>query len=164
MTHEQKKQLLYHTIGAALTALLIAQPGAGFMVIFLAPALFVWMPFTIYSAIRHPHVRRWQATRILVWLVALLVIIASHHLREQAYRQSAEELLDRINDFSLLHGRYPASLEEIGLSQGEQRKLPGRPDYVYTNGKPFFFYRDTMRPFGIYIYDFKSHSWHLRPD
>lgn len=88
-----------------------------------------------------------------------------NHLRQATTRHNADETVAAINSFAGAHGRYPATLDEIGIDRRQVRdKLGSMSGYSYDKGQPHLGYPDTFTPFGYCGNDFAKSSWRCLAD
>lgn len=150
---------------AGLSVLLFAQRGLGFMVILVAVALLVWIPYSAYAAITKPEIRTSQLVRVLIWMLVVPLVFGIHNIRRERMRRDADKLVARIDEYLRTHGHYPATVDEIGTSRQQVRDMFGSPSgYFLLNGRPSLFYPATFAPFAACSYDFKAAKWACRAD
>jgi len=160
-----RNKILATLLAAGLSVLLFAQKFLGFMVIFVALALLVWIPYSAYVAITKPDIRTSQLVRVLIWMLVVPVVFGIHHLRQERMRRDADKLVARIDEYLRTHGHYPATVDEIGMSRPQVKSMLGSPSgYFLLNGRPSLFYPATFAPFAACSYDFKAAKWACHAD
>ena len=144
------------------------------MVFLCAPAnhFFFLLPFLLYLAGRFAHglwvmrrhpARRWsQAVGLGMWVAAVTVVGVAHEHHAAVAREDADRVLAVLLHQRWVHGAYPASLPEAGLSSGPSWRV--RVSYALVQGEPLLTYRSTRNPFDWYVYDFAAKAWTVRPD
>lgn len=152
-------------LGAAVFVLALSIRHMGFALILVMLAWILWLPYSIYVVIRHPHNRQSQITRVLIWLIAAVLVAGIHGFRHHTTRQQADTIASDIRDYARQHGHYPATLSEIGMTSSELKETLGSAFYYpRDNQPPHFFYGVTYEPFAVYAYDFERQAWEYIPD
>ena len=145
---------------AAVVVFVLAQRGVGFMVIFMVLGLLVWIPYSFFVIARKPEQRRWRLACIGIWVLAVPLVYGVHSYRHETTRRNADEMVAAIEAFHRASGRYPATLDEIGIDREQVKdRLGSMAGYFVQNGKPHLGYPDTFTPFGYCRYGFDKHAW-----
>lgn len=150
-------------LAAGLLALICSQRYTG---IFLDAFFFVWvfwLPYSAYVLLRKPAARRRQLWRLAIWFGAAGWIALVHTYHHHAARHYADEVVAKIEAYRSSAQRYPASLDDIGISNEAFHQRLSFAHYSADNGNPSLFYAGTFEPFSTYAYDFRLHTWRYRP-
>ncbi|MDD4963687.1 MAG: hypothetical protein PHI11_07200 [Gallionella sp.] len=165
MTTTASKRKIYSSLLlAAVTVLLVAQSGAGFVLLLLFWPLFIWASYSAYIILFVPEGRTNQLIRVMIWVVAVALMVGIHHLRYVTTRQNADAIVATIHRYAVTHGKYPATLDEVGINRQQLRDKLGWSGYYCETGTPRFFYKGTYLPFESYHYDFSQNVWKHRSD
>lgn len=140
---------------AVLGVLLSVQMMAGYLV-FVAIFLLFWVPYSLAVIVKSRERRKIQAVKIGIWLSMFAVVLGIHLVRYVNVRNYADSVVKKIKIFQKQHGFYPANLEEVGISQEDNKDKLGLARY---SNKPMFSYPDTMLIFHMWSYDFEKHEW-----
>jgi len=158
------KKKIYSTLFAAvLFVLFLGQRYAGFMLLLAAFPLAVWMLYVFGEAVTNPDLRKCQSIRIAIWLAAVGLVIGIHFAYHITTRHKADEMVSAIENYRAQYGRYPATLDEIGI---DRQQLRARLGMAYYSGKApaLLAYGVTYVPFDTYDYDFEKKAWRYRAD
>lgn len=158
------KKIHSSLLAAAIVVFIVGLPGSGFMVFLVALPLLVWIPYSVYVIITKPEMRTNQLIRVGIWVLVVPLLYGIHYFRQVTTRRNADEIVAEVNSFSRIHGRYPATLDEIGINRQNLKGKLGYSSYFFNAGKPILFYKKTMTPFGICDYHFETGSWICRAD
>ncbi|MGA8049635.1 MAG: hypothetical protein WCA09_05600 [Burkholderiales bacterium] len=164
MPKEPKKKIRSSLLAAAIVVFIVGMPGSGFMVFLVALPLLVWIPCSVYVMITKPEMRTNQLIRVGIWVLVVPLLYGIHYFRQVTTRRNADEIVAEVNGFSRMHGRYPLTLDEIGISRKKLKEKLGFSGYLIYTGKPRLWYHTTMTPFGMCDYHFETGSWICRPD
>lgn len=74
-------------------------------------------------------------------------------------RADAGEYVSKIERFHKINHRYPADLEEAGISKSELSSRLGLSGYLLKDGNPNFFYAATYIPFDVWSFNFAKQEW-----
>jgi len=160
MTDPEKSRLKHPLLRTAIAALVLgtlfsmkmAAVGLGYIAVFLI----FWLPYSLYVVIRKPELRKVQSYKIGIWFLMIAIVLAIHHVRKVVTRNYADSVVLKIEQFHQKQGRYPDSLEEVGISRVELKDNLSLPHY---SNKPQFYYPDTVMIFHMWAYDFGKHEW-----
>ena len=164
MRKEPMKKINSSLLAAAIVVFMVGLPGSGFMVFLIALPLLVWIPYSVYVIITKPEMRTNQLIRVGIWVLVVPLLYGIHYFRQVTTRRNADEIVAEVNSFSRIHGRYPATLDEIGISRQNLKGKLGYSSYFLNAGKPILFYHTTMTPLGVCSYYFETGSWICRSD
>ncbi len=160
------RRRIYHSLWlATATVLFVGQSGFGFVLILVCLPLFVWLSCSAYIILCIAEQRAQQMIRALIWLLAVALIVGVHHLRDVSTRHQADEVVFLIKRYAQTHGRYPATLDALGIRRLQLQERLGRAGYFYHEMEmPYFYYKSSFSAFDTYVYDFKKSVWIFRPD
>ncbi len=137
-------------------------PHGGFILIFF---LLFFIPLSLYSGFvmyRKKDERKLRATKLVIWAVVIIVILATNYNRHINTRFDANAIVKSIEKYKSDTGDYPNNLEIIGVSNQHLRKQLGMSGYYYNDGKARLFYSVTYIPFDTYSYNFELKVWQYR--
>lgn len=155
------RSLLPTAVTAALLTLLLAQRHAGFV---LGMLLLFLIPGGCYSAfiiVARPAKRNLQATKVAIWAVACVVVVAVHGVMHVSARRYADTVVQSLQAYARLHGHYPPTLEAAGVSPNEFHQRLGLSNYTLAGEVPRLAYGTTYMPFAVEQYDFDRHEWQV---
>jgi hypothetical protein len=155
----QIKALRSTFIGAIVVTFLLCQRHAGFMVLFEAICVLVFVAISIWVSIHRPQQRSIQAAKVGVWLLSIGIVIGVHIILAERTKIDAQKIVDAIITYHASHGAYPPNIESIGYSESERKSMIGFGGYFFTNGQPDFFYASTYVPFETENFDFSKRIW-----
>lgn len=137
----------------------LAQPHAGFLLLpLLIPLAFVMMQ-SLFSILFKPGAKGWHLARLIIWLSAIATVVGVHYYRYQDTRQSANEIVAKIEQYTRHNGHCPDTLDDIGINPQEADSMLGSSGYMCANSEPTLFY---IAPFIIkdrYVYNFTRNVW-----
>ena len=136
----------------ALFSTKMAAVGLAYVAIFLM----FWLPYTLYVVFSKPERRKAQLYKIGIWFLMIAIVLAIHQVRKVVTRNYADSVVLKIEQFHQKQGRYPDSLEEVGISRAE---LKDKLDMPHYSNKPQLYYADTVMIFHLWTYDFGNQSW-----
>ena len=151
-------------VGAGLLALVLSQRHAGIFLNAFVIVWVFWLPYSAYVLLRKPAARRRQLWRLAIWFGAAGWIALVHTYHHHAARHYADEVIAKIEAHRASAQRYPASLDEVGISDEAFHERLSFPHYSVGTGSPSLFYGSTYEPFSTYSYDFQRHTWQFHPD
>ena len=150
---------------AAVAVVVLGQRGLGFTVVFVVLGLLVWIPYSLYRMAKKPEQKRWRLAVMGIWLLVVPIVHGIHAHRHETTRRNADQMVAAIEAFHRANGRYPATLDEIGIGREQVKdRLGSMSGYFVKNGEPRLGYPDTFTPFGYCHYDFGKHAWRCRVD
>ncbi|QSX79388.1 hypothetical protein [Agrilutibacter solisilvae] len=158
----QLRPFIGTAVFCAVVAFLTAQVHAGFMLIFVAPILAIWLLYSIYIAVKQPARRRTQSIKAGLWLVMVGGVLLTHWHYHRAARDAADAAVGSILRYRASHGAFPESFEAAGV---HGLRKDWRVMYLRRkDGRPILFYPATFVAFDKYWYDFEDRSWVYQPD
>jgi hypothetical protein len=143
-------------IAASLLGALFALHGMATGLVFVAIVMMFWLPYSLFVIVRNPARRKVQSQKVGIWMLMVAVVLAIHLYRHHDARGYADSIVQRIDQFRNMQGRYPDNMEEIGMSTAELKVRLITP--YYTN-RPKFYYANTMAGFHMWSYDFEKREW-----
>jgi hypothetical protein len=160
MTDPEKPKPKHPLLRTAISALVLgtlfsmkmAAVGLGYIAVFLI----FWLPYSLYLIIRKPERRKVQSYKIGIWFLMIAMVLTIHQVRKVVTRNYADSVVLKIERFQQGQGRYPDSLEEVGISRAE---LKDKLSLAHYSNKPQFYYPDTVMIFHMWAYDFGRHDW-----
>ena len=150
-------------ITCGLVALITAQQYAAVLLMLVLPPLFFWLIYSAVVAYRKPQKRKWQLTRVAIWLVTIFLVFGVHWLRHHAIRVEADRIALAVENYKKKNGAYPANFEAIGEDSNRLRR-ESMLFYRFNDGSPSLMYSSSIGPLDRYSYDFQSRSWAYGPD
>ncbi|MDR3054980.1 MAG: hypothetical protein LBU53_06200 [Zoogloeaceae bacterium] len=150
-------------IAATIFSVFSASPGAYFILFPGTLCVFIWGIVAGVFAWKYPPIRKIQAARVGVWVIAITAAFVVHHVRDSALREQADALVTKIQTYTATNGHCPATLEDIGQSTKEIRKTL-RGSYGCHENTMRLFYRSSTTLFDIWSYDFEKNEWVFVPD
>jgi hypothetical protein len=146
-------------LAAALVMFSLAQPHAGFMLIFLAIPLLPWTAYSVYIMVAKPLKRCVQAQKLAIWMLVCCSVIGIHYARHLAAKTRAQDVVSAIEAYSSIHGYFPQTIDAVGMTEKELRVKLSYAAYGLHEGKPYFFYASTYVPFEQEAYNFETKKW-----
>ena len=144
----------------AISALILGQKGAGFMLYFLVPVMLVYMAVSAWRIRKQPQRLPELPLKMLLCLTTISSIAMLHsHYHKQA-RLEADLIAEKVRAYQLQHHAYPKDLQAAQV----QSTSASRTHYQYQNQTPTLFYPATFWPFEVYAYDFQQQAWQHQPD
>ena len=151
-----KHPLLQTAIAAIVLGALFSMKMAAVGLAYVAIFLIFWLPYSLYVVFRRPDKRKVQLYKIGIWFLMIAIVLAIHQVRKLVTRNYADSVVLKIEQFHQKQGRYPDSLEEVGISRAE---LKDKLDMPHYSNKPQLYYADTVMIFHLWTYDFGNQSW-----
>ena len=149
-------------IAACGVALLLSLRHMGFVALFVAVPLSLWLAYSVYAIATRPERRSDQTIRVAAWIAAMTAIAASHAYLHVSTRSRADALVAAIRQHLSTSGDCPTDLTRLGLDPGTLRARLGMSYFSCQGGKVFFAYAATFIVFEMYVYDFEQGAWRLR--
>lgn len=146
-------------IGSAILLALTLPRNSGF-IIFLF--LFFLIPVSIQSLVimlRDKNQRKTRGLKLAIWSFAITVSAGYNFYIHTSTRAEANNIVASIEGYKATNGKYPDSIEQIGLSEKGLRQKLGMSGYHNENGKVDFFYGITYIIYDTFDYNFKEKSW-----
>lgn len=144
------------TIAAVVLGALFSLHGMASGLVFVAIVMTFWLPYSLLVIVRYPDRRKIQSTKIGIWVLMVVAVLASHFVRHLDDRAYADSVVKKIEQFRNTQGRYPDRLEEIGMTAAELKSRLAVPNY---SNRPKFCYANTMAAFHMWSYDFEKREW-----
>ena len=151
-----KHPLLQTAIAALVLGALFSMKMAAVGLVYVAVFLVLWLPYSLYVIIRKPERRKVQSYKIGIWFLMIAIVLTIHQVRKVVTRNYADSVVLKIEQFHQKQGRYPDSLEEVGISKAE---LKDKLSLAHYSKKPQLYYGDTVMVFHLWTYDFGKHEW-----
>jgi hypothetical protein len=156
---------IYPTVIVAMVcASFLAQKHLGAIMPVAFFVLLIWGGCSIFAAVRNSGMKKFYLARVLVWCAAFVFVIMTHHIQDEIARNYANDIVTKVRDFSVVHGRCPETLAEIGVDRQKFKEALGGSGYVCVDGYPYLFYTIPGSIFDRYSYNFKHDIWEFRPD
>jgi hypothetical protein len=156
MESKPKHPLRDTTIAAVVLGALFSLHGMASGLVFVAIVMAFWLPYSLVVIIRNPDRRKIQSTKIGIWVLMFVTVLAGHFVRHRDDRAYADSVVQKIEQFRNTQGRYPDRLEEIGMTAAE---LKGRLVVPNYSNSPRFYYANSMVAFHMWSYDFEKREW-----
>ena len=145
----------------AISALILGQKGAGFMLYFLVPVMLVYMAVSAWRIRKQPQRLPELPLKMLLCLTTISSIAMLHsHYHKQA-RLEADLIAEKVRAYQLQHHAYPTDLQ---AAQAVSTAVSRTHYSLNQNQQPSLFYPTTFLPFEIYAYDFQTQQWQHQPD
>lgn len=151
-----KHPLLRTVIAALVLGILFSMKMMAVGLVYVGIFLIFWLPYSVYVIVKKPERRKIQSYKVGIWFLMIATVLATHQVRKVYTREYANSVVLKIEQFQLKQGRYPSSLEEIGINQAELKDKLSLPHYSH---KPQFYYADTVMIFHMWTYDFGRREW-----
>lgn len=143
-------------IAAIVLGALFAVHGMATGLVFVAIVMAFWLPYSLVVIVRNPGRRKIQSLKVGIWVLMVVTVLLTHLVRHRDARVYADLVVQRIQQFRDTQGRYPDSLDEIGMSSAELKARLVVPHY---SNRPKFCYANTMAAFHMWSYDFEKREW-----
>jgi len=153
------KDIYGTVIVSVLITLFLIQPYSGFILIFVIPALVIWLIYCSYFIFTMPEIRKLILIRLSILFASVLLVIGVHAYYHQTTRQAANRIVSVIENYRTKTGEYPENLKITGISGQELEKQIGMAGYFNKDNEPLLFYSATYIPFATYRYNFQSGNW-----
>ena len=145
----------------AISALILGQKGAGFMLYFLVPVMLVYMAVSAWRIRKQPQRLPELPLKMLLCLTTISSIAMLHsHYHKQA-RLEADLIAEKVRAYQLQHHAYPKDLQ---AAQAVSTPASRTHYSLNQNQQPSLFYPTTFLPFEVYAYDFQTKEWQHQPD
>lgn len=98
---------------------------------------------------------------ILLIFISTLVFTGVQYHYHQLDRAEADQIVSKVLQFHMTHGRYPENSEELGIQGQTKWKLSEKVFYSpgEKNQPPNLFYRSSFDGFPMWDYDFEKQEW-----
>ena len=124
----------------AISALILGQKGAGFMLYFLVPVMLVYMAVSAWRIRKQPQRLPELPLKMLLCLTTISSIAMLHsHYHKQA-RLEANLMPEKVWAYQQQHNAYPKDLQAAQA----QSTSASRTHYQYQNPTPALFYPATF--------------------
>lgn len=145
-------------LGLVALAILTAGHGSAFLLLYLPVPVTFWMVYRFIISRYRPRELKQLLVSALIWSAGIALILASFWLRDIDNRKQANAVAAKVEEFHRAEGKYPASLEWVGLDpQRLKAKLGLR--YANADDKPALQYSSAFNGFDTYFYDFTFRDW-----
>ena len=155
------RSLIPCIIFCALSALILGQKGAGFMLYVLVPVILVYMAVSAWRIRKQPQRLPELPLKMLLCLTTIICIALVHMRYHQQARLEANRIAEQIQAYQLQHKAYPADLQ---AAQAVSTSVSHTHYSLNQNQQPSLFYPATFVPFEVYAYDFQTQQWQHQPD
>ena len=145
----------------AISALILGQKHAGFMLYLLVPVMLVYMTVSAWRIRKQPQRLPELPLKMLLCLTTIICIALVHMRYHQQARLEADNIAKQILAYQLQHNAYPTDLQAAQAVPSST----SRAHYTLNqNQQPSLFYHATFWPFEVYAYDFQTQQWQHQPD
>ena len=145
----------------ALSALILGQKGAGFMLYVLVPVILVYMAVSAWRIRKQPQRLPELPLKMLLCLTTIICIALVHMRYHQQARLEADNVAKQILAYQRQHNAYPKDLQ---AAQAVSTSASRTRYFLNQNQQPSLFYPATFVPFEAYGYDFQTQQWQHQPD
>ena len=145
----------------ALSALILGQKGAGFMLYVLVPVILVYMAVSAWRIRKQPQRLPELPLKMLLCLTTIICIALVHMRYHQQARLEADNVAKQILAYQRQHNAYPKDLQ---AAQAVSTSVSRTHYSLNQNQQPTLFYPTTFLPFEIYAYNFQAKEWQHQPD
>ncbi len=162
--HMSQKEFISLLLGAGFFTLFHSARHVGFILIFTGIPVLIWVLFSLGILYKSQWRDRGRLIKICVWITALVVSIGAHLLLHHVTRNNANEVVAAVEKFAKEQGRYPKTIDEVGITKPQLAdKLGNMARYrVNDAGQPILIYMVTFIVFDSYQYDFQKAAWRYR--
>ncbi len=155
------RSLIPCIVFCALSALILGQKGAGFMLYVLVPVMLVYMAVSAWRIRKQPQRLPELPLKMLLCLTTIICIAMVHMRYHQQARLEADKIAKQIQAYQLQHNAYPKDLQ---AAQAVPTSASRAHYTLNQNQQPSLFYPATFVPFEVYAYDFQTQQWQHQPD
>ena len=155
------RSLIPCMVFCALSALILGQKHAGFILYLLVPVMLVYMAVSAWCIRKQPQRLPELPLKMLLCLTTIICIALVHMRYHQQARLEANRIAEQIQAYQLQHKAYPADLQ---AAQAVSTSVSHTHYSLNQNQQPSLFYPATFWPFEIYAYDFQTQQWQHQPD
>ena len=155
------RSLIPCIVFCAISALILGQKGAGFMLYFLVPVMLVYMAISAWRIRKQPQRLPELPLKMLLCLTTIICIALVHMRYHQQARLEADNIAKQIQAYQLQHHTYPKDLQ---AAQAVSTNVSRTHYSLNQNQQPSLFYPATFWPFEVYAYDFQQQAWQHQPD
>ncbi len=145
----------------AISALILGQKHAGFMLYFLVPVMLVYMAVSAWRIRKQPQRLPELPLKMLLCFTTIICIALVHMRYHQQARLEADNIAKQILAYQLQHNAYPTDLQ---AAQAVSTAVSRAHYTLNQNQQPSLFYPATFVPFEAYAYDFQTQQWQHQPD
>ena len=155
------RSLIPCIVFCAISALILGQKHAGFMLYFLVPMMLIYMAVSAWRIRKQPQRLPELPLKMLLCLTTIICIALVHMRYHQQARLEADNIAKQIQAYQQQYHAYPVDLQ---AAQAVSTAV-SRTHYSLTqNQQPNLFYPATFVPFEVYAYDFQTQQWQHQPD
>lgn len=144
---------------AALVTLLLCQRHMGFIVFFEILFLTPWLLLSLWKMYRDPKARSQRITEVAIWLLSVATIFGVHHVHASNAKAKAQKIIDSVEEYKTLHGRYPDETEKVEFNNAMRNAGLWLGYYTHSPNGPVLMYADTFIVHDYIQYDFLKKSW-----
>ena len=155
------RSLIPCIVFCALSALILGQKGAGFMLYLLVPVMLVYMAVSAWRIRKQPQRLPELPLKMLLCLTTIICIALVHMRYHQQARLEADNVAKQILAYQRQHNAYPKDLQ---AAQAVSTSVSRTHYSLNQNQQPTLFYPTTFLPFEIYAYNFQAKEWQHQPD
>ena len=155
------RSLIPCMVFCAISALILGQKHAGFMLYLLVPVMLVYMAISAWRIRKQPQRLPELPLKMLLCLTTISSIAMLHtHYHKQA-RLEADKIAKQIQAYQQQYHAYPKDLQ---AAQAVSTSASRTHYTLNQNQQPSLFYPATFVPFEAYAYDFQTQQWQHQPD
>ena len=155
------RSLIPCIVFCAISALVLGQKHAGFMLFFLVPVMLVYMAISAWRIRKQPQRLPELPLKMLLCLTTIICIALVHMRYHQQARLEADNIAKQIQAYQQQYHAYPVDLQ---AAQAVSTAVSRTHYSLNQNQQPSLFYPTTFLPFEIYAYDFQTQQWQHQPD
>ena len=138
------RSLIPCIVFCAISALILGQKHAGFMLYFLVPMMLIYMAVSAWRIRKQPQRLPELPLKMLLCLTTIICIALVHMRYHQQARLEANRIAEQIQAYQLQHKAYPADLQ---AAQAVSTSVSHTHYSLNQNQQPSLFYPATFWPF-----------------
>jgi hypothetical protein len=147
------------TLILVATVLFVSLPkGGGIWLAGVVPLFVIWTFYTMIRMVVSAVGRQGRAIRLGIWVVALVVAIATQAHWDSSARDEASRAAAALVAYKARTGAFPADLADAGLN-AQVLADEWHVKYRLREGKPELGYPASLMPLTMYEYDFAANQW-----
>ncbi|MGL5632853.1 MAG: hypothetical protein ACRDD3_10880 [Azovibrio sp.] len=128
--------------------------------------LIIALPYQLYKLVHAWKQSQGKTNRlvaILLIFISTLVFTGVQYHYHQLDRAEADQIVSKVLQFHMTHGRYPENSEELEIRGQTKWKLSEKVFYFprEKDQPPNLFYRSSFDGFPMWDYDFERQEWVL---
>ena len=155
------RSLIPCMVFCALSALILGQKHAGFILYLLVPVMLVYMAVSAWCIRKQPQRLPELPLKMLLCLTTIICIALVHMRYHQQARLEADKIAKQIQAYQQQYHAYPKDLQ---AAQAVSTSASRTHYFLNQNQQPSLFYPATFVPFEVYAYDFQTQQWQHQPD